>query len=330
MEDPNIPIASRIREAQTPAQELRRTLARLEGHMPQIGNGDRAQAAEILALLDKADALIEEITAHGADLGPELSRFQTVTQQLDRKMGAFLRQIGGAEKLARLRAGQDPPSRRPWWYIDRRLAAQQKSQRQKLLLTGGIAVAVLALLGGLYALFLAPDEATRERYRYEQDAETSLMGGDYAEALAQAEVGLSYAPGDPELLVLKGALLELLDQKTEAELVFEQAKASYDDAEAFLSERGQVYMVANRPDLARDDADALIQINADSAIGYLQRGNANAALGDVSQAIEDLETASELAAAAGQTELQGLARIQLANLMMRMSAPQIEEPTPEP
>ncbi|MBN1249423.1 MAG: tetratricopeptide repeat protein, partial [Anaerolineae bacterium] len=321
MPESRVPIASKIREAQTPAERLRQTLTRLEGRLPQIGRGDPAQAVATLNLLDQADSLIDAIAEQGADLGPERSRFQTVTQQFDRKLGPFLQQLGGAEALAALRATENPPESRPWWFADRRLRERQRTRRRRALITIGATVGVLAILGVLYAIFLAPDEATRERFRSEQDAEQALMEGDLPEALTQAERALSYAPGNPDLLVLKGVVLELLGSTDLAESAFEEARESYADVEAFYVNRAQNYMIAGRTELAVADTSHLIEINPDSAIAYYQRGNANAALGNLAGAIADMEKASELAEAAGQIELQGMARVQLGNLMMMMSAP---------
>lgn len=330
MDNTHVAVASRIREAQTPAEELRQILTRLEGYVPQVGQGNRAQAVEILELLDRAHALIDKISQHGADLGPERSRFQTVVQQLDRKLAPFMKQLGGAQVMAQMRDEHNPPESHSWWFTDRRLEKRRRDQRQKTLIRIGLTIGVLAILGVLYSLFLAPDEAVRERFRYEQNAQQALTQGNLPEALAQTERALSYAPGDPDLLVLKGVVLELLAAETDAQDTFDEARTIYGDLETFYTSRAQTYMIANRPDLAVVDADRIIAGNPDSAIAYFQRGNANATLGNISQAITDMEKASELAEAAGQTELQGMARVQLGNLMMLMSAPQIEEPTPEP
>ncbi len=323
-------IASQIQEAKTPAETLRQTLTRLEGYVGQLGRGDQEEATELLHLLDQANALIEDITQQGGDLAPERSRFDTVKRQFNSKLAAFLKQIGGPDTMIRLRAEESPSKDRVWWFADQQLQTQRQAQQRKILRTTGIISGVVAVLWVLYMVFLAPDEATRMRYRYQQDAEQALEQGNLDQALEQLEKAQSYAPDDAELMVLQGVVLELNQESQAAQRAYEEALTAYDDEEAFYSSRIQIYMTANQIDLALADADRMIDLNPESAIGYFQRGNAHASMGDTAAAIADMETASDLAEAAGQAELQGMARVQLGNLMMINSAPQLDDATPEP
>ena len=108
MENLKASMVSRIRTAHTPAEELRQILTRLEGQVGQIGRRKKAATAEILDLLDQAVALITQITTTGGDLAAENTRFNTITQQFDKKKAAFLKEIGGAEALQKLRATREP------------------------------------------------------------------------------------------------------------------------------------------------------------------------------------------------------------------------------
>jgi tetratricopeptide (TPR) repeat protein len=330
MNEPRVSIASKIREAQTPAERLRQILTRLESLVGQIGSGTQEKAANILSLLDQAHTLAENLKQQGADLGPERLRLQSIIQQLDRKSKPFLRQLGGAEVLAELRDARKPPTDHVWWYADLQLQRQQHDRKRKILMTIGTAAVVLMILTALYMRFLAPDEATRGRYSHEQNAEQALSRGDVEGALAEATLALSFAPGDGDLLVLQGVAYELLGSEELAQARFDAARTAYEDSETLYLRRAQNYITAGRADLALADANRVIDSNPTSAIAYFQRGIANAELGELSHAIDDMEKASELAEAAQQPELQGMARVQLGNLMMLMSAPQFEEPTPTP
>ncbi len=329
-------IASHIRQAQTPAEELRYVLGRLEAEIGKLGYPGQDRPVEVLTMLDRASELLETITQHGGDLAAERGRFDTITQQFRRKGGAFVRQIGGAEALRDLRAEQKPPEVHWWWYTDERLASERKAQLRKTLRTMGILAVVIAALSGLYALFLQPDKATRERALHEQRAETALAQGDLPLALSQTEQALTYAPQDPNLEVTRGAVLELMGRQDEAGQVFAQTRLAFESdpnaggLEAFYSARAQVYLMAGAADRALADTQAMVSLNPDSAMGYFQMGNVNATLGNVVEASQEYQKAGELASASGQIQLEAMARIQLANLTLMLSGPQIGTPTPTP
>lgn len=324
---PKIQIAAQIRSAKTPAEALRETMKRLEAQMGKLSFGEEEEAVEILGLFDRADGLMQEIAERGGDLEAERARFNTVTQQLRRKGKTFIKRLGGAEAMRRLRERHDPPPEHTWWFIDVYLAEQRQAQRKETLRIVAIAAVVLAALTGLYQLFLAPDEITRERIRYEQRAERAITEGDAATALTEVDQALTLVPGDPDMLLLKGVILQVLERPDEAEATFEAAKAGLDDPALFYIARAETYQRAGMPAEALEDAEAILALDSTSAIGYFHMGSANAALGNLIEASDNYERASELARAEGNTELEGMARVQLANLMMMMMVPQ--QPAPE-
>jgi len=323
-------MVSRMGSAQTPAEELRQILTRLENRVGQIGRGEKAAAAEMLDLLDQGGALIRQLTTGGGDPAAEALRFNTITRQFDRKKATFLKQVGGAEALRQLRATREHEEDHWWWYADVRLEEERRLHRTHVLQRAGIAAVVLIILTGLYMLFLAPDEATRERFRHEQDAEQALIDGNPAAALVEADLALFWAPDDDELLILKGIALELQGETEQAQALYDRAQELLDDTETFLASRAQTYMLAGHSDLALADAQHIIELDPNSALGHFLLGNANASLGNTFEAADNYERASELADATGQTELQGMARVQLANLTMLMQAPDLGTDTQPP
>ncbi|MCJ7550609.1 MAG: hypothetical protein MUQ30_13120 [Anaerolineae bacterium] len=323
MEDLRASMVSRMGTAQTPAEELRGILTRLEGQVGQIGCREKAAAAETLDLLDQAVALIKRITTTGGDIAAENTRFDTITRQFDKKKVTFLKEIGGAEALQQLRASRKPEEDHLWWHADVQLEEERRLHRTHVLQRAGIAAAVLIVLTGLYLLFLAPDEATRERFRHEQDAERALIDGNPAAAIVEADLALAWAPDDIELLILKGIALELQGETEQAQALYDRVQELLGETGTFLALRAQIYMVAGRGDLARADAQRTVELDPSSAEGHFILGNANASLGNYYEAADNYERASELADATGQTELQGMARIQLGNIMMMMQAPDL-------
>ena len=326
MENIRASVASHIRTARTPAEELRATLGLLEAQVGKLGYGATVEPVELLLTFDRAEALLQELTELGADVSGETGRFETIVQQYRRKGKRFLKAIGGRSALREARAAQPrtPPEINSWWYIDDLLAEEQRTRRKGALRSTGIAVGVLIVLTALYMLFLRPDEATRMRYRYEQAAEQSLMVGDPAAALPAIEEALTYVPDDGNLLLLRGVTLLLLDQPEEASAAFTEARAMFDSDTAFYAARAQTYMIGGRPELALEDAQRQIELAPADGLGYFQAGNAYGTMGRYFEAMVAYEQAGELARAADEIELEGMARVQLANLMMIMMSPQME------
>lgn len=320
---------SQIRRSQTPGDRLRDVLTDLEARLGKLGFAETPDPIEIPALFDRADDLLQRLEEQGLSVTPERARFGTAARQFRRKSKVFLKQVG-TQKLREARQAANPPAENWWWYVDELHAEEQRTQAKRTLRFIALAAVVLALLAGAYILFLRPDEATRQRIAYEQQAERALSEGAPAAALEALNLALSYAPDDGDLVVLKGVTLVLLGQEDGAETTFAEARALFDSAEAFYVSRAQAFMAANRPDLALKDSEEIVERNPDSAIGYFQMGNANTALGNLREASLKFEKASELANKAGQTELEGMARVQLANTtMMLISATQQATPTPQ-
>ncbi len=249
-------------------------------------------------------------------------------QQYRRKGKRYLKDVAGARHSSSY-APRRPRNRHIELVVvyRRGLGARAASPTRSALRSLGITAAVFLVITAIYMLFLRPDETTRMRYRYEQNAEQNLSAGDPAAALSAVDQALTYVPGDGDLLVLRAVALTALNREEEAETVFATARTKFEDDTIFYSTRAQAYLVANRPDLALIDTQRILEIDANSAFAYFQMGNANAGLGNYFEAVSSYETAGELARASGQTELEGMARVQLANLMDDMMSPRWTQAT---
>lgn len=305
----------------TPTEQLRKTLDRLEAQIGLLEHDTNDAALQILPLFDTAQTLFDDLSETGADLSPETSRFETLSGQFQKKGNAFLRKIGGTTALETLRQTHAPDTERWWWFIDRWLADRKRAQvrlQGKTLLTG---VAVFAVLALLYTLFLAPDKATREKIGHQQNAESFGKEGNYGQALDEVNQGLDYAPDDVDLLTMKGVFELYLDRTADAAASFEAAEAAAGSHVDFLLSRAQVYLILEDPEAVLADAQVVVGLAPDSPFGYFYIAQANVALGNPFEAQENFEKAAELASAAGEIELEAMARIQLGYLLQQMAAP---------
>lgn len=329
MNQPRTPIAARIPEAKTPIGELRVTLSRLEAQIGKLGVTPLDHPEDILVLLDQAWTLFKDLQERGAELTPEHTRMTSIEEQLHSKRRQLLRALGGARTLQELRATHQPPEEHWWWFIDVALADERRTRLRQTTRGAIVGILILGVLIAAYQLFLAPDKATQQRMTHELAAEEALGAQDFTTALEEVNMALSLAPGDSDLLTLKGVALALSGREVESEGVFEQALQAAGDLETFHIARARYFLIAHRAELALEDAQLAIEANPKSAMAYFQMGNAYAELGRVPEAAESYEKAAALAQETGETQLEAMARVQLAYLSMVPSLPTgTSSPTP--
>ncbi len=311
-------------KALTAADEVRDQLAQLEAKIARLGRDKGPEAQAVLELFDAVAARLAELHAGGQALRAEEARWEAVSAAFRRKAGPFLRALGGLGALAEARRARQPEPAAWWWFIDQWLLARRRVQLRRLALGAAVAVAALALLAVLYNRFLAPDPATRERLSHEQAADSLLMDGNPAGALAEVEQALGYAPGDASLLALKGVLQQKLDQPAAAQATFAAAEKAAGSREAFLIVRAQVYLRAADGQAMLADAQEITTTNPQSAPGYLLLGQAQQMLGKDQDAAAAYEKSSSLADEQNNPQLAAIARMNMATLMQ-----QIQVGTPE-
>jgi tetratricopeptide (TPR) repeat protein len=308
----------------TRADELRHQLDELEAKLGRLGYGLGREALTILPLFDAVSATMASFQAEGQSMRAEWARLETASAALRRKATVFLREIGGTRALQGARRTHQPLPANWWWFLDQVVADKRRAQLRQLLMTAAGTVGVLLLLFALYQRFLAPDPATRARLEHEQAAENLVLEGDLATALSEVDQALAIAPGDPSLLIFKGGLQQALGQKAAAEETFSQAEAAFGDRETFLLARGQMYLRLDQAQAALSDAEAAIQLNPESASGYLLLGRANEWLENYQQAIAAYEQAATLADAQGNSQIAAMARVNMGVLMQRLPLQQEE------
>lgn len=299
----------------TQVEALREILNDLELRITRLGESNSQDALQVLTMLDQAVAILSGLHRAGGVTGSEDSYFGTIKAQFHAKRRQFISRIGGAAALAKARQERQPPEDHWWWFIDQALAQERRALMRRVLVIGGIAVLLLAGLFVVYQRFWKPDPAYQASIGFQTAAENFLLEGRYEEALREVNRALAQTPERFELYLLRGVLYTMLDQPEMAADDFEVAWGGYSSADQFYSERARYYLMTAQPELALADAEAAIELNPDSAIGYLRKGQAYEALGDVAMAIESYELASDVAEQAGDPQLQVIARMSLGQLL---------------
>jgi tetratricopeptide (TPR) repeat protein len=305
---------------QLTARELRPILREAELAVARIRRSSAAQ--EIIALFDLLDQLataLPRLRQAGAQLEPELVRFETIGAILRDKAHHVVRGMRQSGGLAATRQQVAPPENHWWWYLDQHVArarAQQRTRRVRGILA---ATAVIAILAVLYVLFLRPDKTTRQRYDYQFGAEAQMQQGNYDQALVLYHQALELAPEDAELNLAAGILYEALQQPENAAKQYAKAESLYETRAAFITARAQQYLRLGWYEQAAREAQAATKLDDRYALAQCTLGSAYQLLGENNNAIAALWVCADLASEQGQDELYVHAKTLLANLMQQPS-----------
>jgi tetratricopeptide (TPR) repeat protein len=302
----------------TRTDELRDQLEELESMIGRLSYSLGKEALSIPALFDVVSVSLDSFHAEGQSLRAEEARLQTASARFSGKANVFLREIGGSRVLQDARRVRQPDPEQWWWYVDELVTGRRRRRLRRLLQLGAGVVLVLVVLAILYQRFLAPDPATRERLRRQTNAENLALQGDVAGALGEVDGALAIAPDDANLLALKGVLHQVLGQDVFADEAYAAAEQAYADAESFLLARARAYLLLDQAEAALVDAQAVVELNPESAAGYMLMGRAYERLEDYLEAVLAYEQASTLAEELGDFQLAGTARINVGMLMQHL------------
>lgn len=315
----------------TPADHLRGLLDGAEKRAVNIRGVGADPALELLQWLDEIDALIPELEVTGVNIQPELGRWQGVQGAVKRHGNHLQRELRPLGGLAALRAEQDeaPPEDRWWWWLDvtgRRNTV--KRLRNGLILITAIVV-VLVAGAWLFQKLFPVDPAVQESYRLQTEAEQLVFdGGDPALILEKMEAAATLTPDDLDIQAWLLVLYERQGQTDRAETIRQRLLAAYPPSDIY-TQLAQAYLQLGYFEQSLNAAEKAIAENPDNAAAYIAAGMAAESVGDRVGAMTYLQEASAVAERTGETELQAIARIQLAQLLQR-PALSAGSPTPTP
>ncbi len=296
-------------------------LDRLDIPASKIGLITSEQAFELLHGLDEVFLRMQELEPGSSSRKVADAQLGDIVAKLHKEPMRFVRDLGGFQALRHARSEVNPPADHGWWYLDEFLAKRRQAAFRRLLTTGGALVILFIILAVLYNRFLAPDPKESALYGAQQNASSRLINGDYQGAMQQVDQGLQIAPQDPDLLVLKGVIQNLLGQKDQAEVSFAAAEKGFTSREDFLLARGQLYLEAKQLDKSLADAQSAVLAAPQSASAYLLRGQVYEEQQKYQEAMADYNQAFTAADKADQSDLAAIARVHIGMLTQMLNGP---------
>ncbi|MCB9100920.1 MAG: tetratricopeptide repeat protein [Anaerolineales bacterium] len=298
----------------TPTDELRDLLKQLEDGQPQLKQINPTQALITLRNLDQAYQLFSQLETTGADLAAERGRFNSIQAHLKKRVGLFLKGLGGASTLEEFRAKPAPPRERWWWFIDELVAAQQRLVLKRLVVTAVIAISLLAGLIIAFKTVWAPSPEAVARLEGEDNAFAAFDEGNYVDSIAAVDHALTIVPDDPGLLVIRGVALEALGRADEAQQNFDKAQTLFESPINFHIGRGQIYLRTSQFEKTEAEARSVLALDETNATAWLLLGQSLELQDKRTEAITAYQQASELAVASGNNEVVVLARLALGRM----------------
>ena len=273
-------------------------------------------ARDVIRAIDDLERRLAAAHQTGVDLRAEEGRLDSLRRRLLRGAHGVVRQVQANEQSDAL---ADSPT------YQALLAAQADESRRRVrrLLTFGLPVlAVMLTIIVLTLLNPPPPQA-------ELTAVLQLtQDGQLDEALARAQAEVQRVPTDAEAVLWVGALQLATGDAAAAEESWAEARRLLGDEARFRFARGNALLGVGQADAAEEDARWLIGQPTSAATGYLLLGGVEEVRGRVNEAIAAFERAADLAARAGNPQLEVIARTRLGILMQ--SGAGLLEPTPTP
>ena len=311
------------KQAHTQADELRDLLESSYKTAVNIRGKGPETARELLAHLDRIDALFPQLEARGVDLRAERGRWQEV-QGAVRRHGDELRgelaPLGGLKSL-RQELPQSPPPERWWWWLDVR--AHRQLRRRISMIVATVAGILLLIWGGLWAFdkLFPVDPNIAAAHEHKSSADELIRQGRLQDAALELEAAYRAMPDDPEIISLLAAIYDVTGQQ-ERSLDLTAKLRQQEPPGMALADLAQSYLLVGDWEKAGILANEAIKAAPEIPQGYLVAGMVYEASGDVHAAMDAYQKAADAANAAKDYQTEAFAKIRLATLLQKPQRPQ--------
>ena len=313
----------------TPADELRHSIADAEKLLANL-RGMGAGVLEIPLEMDRIAQLWPELEAQGVDLRPEAGRWQSLQSMVHKHAAALVREAASAGGLPAAREKFHPGQKAEWWwYLDEETHTifLRRLRRTGLILVG--VLAAVALASFLFNRFLPIDPRVREAASRQMAGQQKIVNqSDYQGALADFQAAADLTPNDSEAWLWLGATQQKLGDHAAAGESFRKARGESDSEKDFYLGRISVYFSLKMDAEAKSDADAVLAMDPENAQAHFFLAGILENEGQYSQAIAELQRASDLAEKGNQAQLSAMARYRMAILIQQVQAGSLAFPTP--
>ncbi len=289
-------------------------LDQMEALLGRLGPGSGKQALELLLLMDEVNARIQEQNGREGVLVAEKTQFASIQARVKKDAAVLLRELRGAAGLQVERSRHNAVEAAWWWRLEKVVAEANRNRVRHALKIFGIVALVAGLLAGIYWFFLQPDPADIARMNATDKAQAVAREGNIQEALTIVEEGLTVAVDDPQLLIVRGVLLEMAGRMEEAEQVFDRAQSLIGESSLYHQARAEAYLGLDLIDEAVDEAEQGVIIDPVSANGFLILGQCLQTQGDTGNARLAYQEAIRLAELSGEAEIAAQASVLMAYL----------------
>jgi tetratricopeptide (TPR) repeat protein len=294
----------------------------ISSHLDELENllgkldSNNAELAELVLM--KFDLIESEIKKNNPDRQVPFA-YQTQLEYVENRIRShaqvIINAMGGTEQYISRRDQAGKKEDSWWWYLDRYIKENQKKNFKKILTIAAVLILLSIVVIFIYQQFFAPPPEVLARIKHEQAADRLISDGNLNGALLEIQSALSYEPENYELLIWQGVVYQQLGDNELSQQSFQHAENIVTSMEEFYLTKTYYEFNGGLIDQGFADAQKLIEINPESAEGYLYIGQVYEIKGAYAEAYQAYETASELAEKSDNTEMIATIKIRMGMLL---------------
>ena len=285
----------------------------------------KGKAIEILLIRTNIEQGLAYFRSKEAYLDPEETRLSNYDSLL-KKQSHLLVKLIGKKAFVDQRAALNPSPEQWWWWLDIQYEKNRKKIIKKNILNFSIFFVILLVVYFLF-LRLPPQErmyldlnSSIEKKIDQLLTETDVDGitNLHNDILQECERAITLFPERPVPYLIKGAVLEKLNNLTEAQSSFEQARPLYSSQEDFLLDQAMWYFRLGMKSQAKRSLAAILKENPDSIGAINLLGTIYEEENNYVEALKAYNRVLELAEKQNQTTMIPVTKMKIAMLQLRL------------